>query len=122
MTTIEKINLISGKIQQLLHKQQDMIGQNQALQAMLEQQKALLLQEQEENSRLRADLTITQRELERRTLVEGDLKIKVSELEVQVESLRNGSGSMDKATREAMEKQLEHYIKEIDKCIALLSQ
>ena len=122
MTTIEKINLISSKVQQLLNKQQDMMAKNQELSSTLELERSLLQKLHEENTLLKSRMDATQKELERRSFVEVELKIKVSELEAQVDNLKNTKGTMDEASRKAMEKQLNHYIKEIDKCIALLSQ
>lgn len=122
MTTIEKINLITGKVQQLLIKQQELIDRNKALENMLEHQKKIGQEQVEANSQLRSDLEMTKKELDRRSMVERELKTKVSELETQVDALNSTAGKMDAATREAMEKQLNHYIKEIDKCISLLSQ
>lgn len=122
MTTIEKINLISSKVQQLLQKQQELIVENQELSSTLEQERSLLQKLQEENTSLKSRMDTTQKELERRSFVEVELKIKVSELEAQVDNLKNTSGTMDDASRKAMEKQLNHYIKEIDRCISLLSQ
>lgn len=122
MTTIEKINLITGKVQQLLIKQQELIDRNKALENMLEHQKKIGQEQVEANIQLRSDLEMTKKELDRRSMVERELKTKVSELETQVDALNSTAGKMDAATREAMEKQLNHYIKEIDKCISLLSQ
>ena len=122
MTTLEKINLISSKVQQLLNKQQDMMAKNHELSSTLELERSLLQKLHEENTLLKSRMDATQKELERRSFVEVELKIKVSELEAQVDNLKNTKGTMDEASRKAMEKQLNHYIKEIDKCIALLSQ
>ena len=122
MTTIEKINLITQKAQLLLDKQQELTIRDQELTANLEQEKTLAKQLQEENAMLKSTLQTVQQELQRRSTVEAELKQKVSELEAQVEMHRNATGSMDEATRKSMEKQINHYIKEIDRCIALLSQ
>lgn len=122
MTTIEKINLITRKVQQLLGKNQELLHRNQELQSSLEQERTTSLQALEENSLLKAALETAQTELERKSYREVELKINVSELEAQVENLKHTSSNLDEASRKAMEKQLNQYIKEIDRCIALLSQ
>lgn len=122
MTTIEKINLITQKVQLLLDKQQDLTVRHQELTVSLDQEKAIAQQLQEENAMLKSTLHTVQQELQRRAAVEMELKQKVSALEAQVEMQRNATGTMDEATRKSMEKQINHYIKEIDRCIALLNQ
>jgi hypothetical protein len=93
-TPTEQIERIRLKIQGLLKKQQ-----------LLEK----------ENEKLRA-------ELDRRAGIEQELKAKVGQLEEQVNLLKASSGQMDEMSKKAFEKQLNHYIKEIDRCIAMLSQ
>jgi regulator of replication initiation timing len=93
-TPNEQIERIKAKIQALLKKQQ-----------LLEK----------ENEKLKADL-------ERRTGIEHELKDKVVQMEEQVSLLKASSGKLDEASKKAFEKQLNHYIKEIDRCIAMLSQ
>jgi hypothetical protein len=39
-----------------------------------------------------------------------------------VNVLKVSTGQMDEASKKAFEKQLNHYIREIDRCIAMLSQ
>lgn len=122
MTTIEKINLITEKVQRLLKEQQELIAANQALTTQLEQEKAQAQQRQQEQVALAGSLEQVQKELERRSVVEAELKTKVSALEAQLTQQGNTAGTMDEASKKAMEKQINFYIKEIDKCIALLSQ
>lgn len=122
MTTLEKINLITGKVQQLLDKQQALTHHNQELSADLQQEKELTQQLQVENLELKQQLHTIQQDLERSRLEEAALKLKVSVLEAQVEEQRNAAGTLDDASRKAIEKQINHYIKEIDRCISLLSQ
>lgn len=93
-TPNEQIERIKTKVQALLKKQQSL---------------------EKENEKLRA-------ELERRTGLEQELKDKVVLMEEQVSLLKASSGKMDDASRKAFEKQLNHYIREIDRCIAMLSQ
>ncbi len=93
-TPTEQIERIRLKIQGLLKKQQSL---------------------EKENEKLKA-------ELDRRTGIELELKGKVSQLEEQVNLLKASTGQMDETSKKAFEKQLNHYIKEIDRCIAMLSQ
>lgn len=93
-TTNEQIERIKAKIQAVLKKQQ-----------LLEK----------ENEKLKA-------ELDRRTGIEHELKDKVVQMEEQVSLLKASSGKLDEASKKAFEKQLNHYIREIDRCIAMLSQ
>jgi regulator of replication initiation timing len=93
-TTNEQIERIKAKIQAVLKKQQ-----------LLEK----------ENEKLKA-------ELDRRTGIEHELKDKVVQMEEQASLLKASSGKLDEASKKAFEKQLNHYIKEIDRCIAMLSQ
>jgi regulator of replication initiation timing len=94
MKPIDQIEHIRQKVQGLLRKQSTL---------------------EKENEKLRA-------ELDRRSAVEAELKQKVSQLEEQVNVGKLSSGKMDDASRKAFEKQLNQYIKEIDRCIAMLSE
>ena len=47
---------------------------------------------------------------------------KIAELEQSVAVLRTLTGNMDEADKKALEKQLNLYIREIDRCIAMLSE
>jgi peptidoglycan hydrolase CwlO-like protein len=81
------------------------------IQAILKKQQTL----EKENEKLKTDI-------ERRLYLEKELKEKVGQLEEQTSLLKASSGQMDDASRKAFEKQLNHYIREIDRCIAMLSQ
>lgn len=81
------------------------------IQALLKKQQTL----EKENEKLKA-------EIDRRSSVEKELKDKVVQLEEQTHLLKASSGQMDEASKKAFEKQLSHYIREIDRCIAMLSQ
>ena len=94
MKPIDQIERIRQKVQGLLRRQTNL---------------------EKENEKLRA-------ELDRRSAVEAELKQKVSQLEEQVNVGKLSSGKMDDASRKAFEKQLNQYIKEIDRCIAMLSE
>ena len=93
-TPNEQIERIKAKIQTVLKKQQ-----------LLEK----------ENEKLKA-------ELDRRTGIEHELKDKVVQMEEQVSLLKASSGKLDEVSKKAFEKQLNQYIQEIDRCIAMLSQ
>ena len=81
------------------------------LQALLKEHQLL----QKENEKLRS-------EIGRKALIEQEMKEKTQQLEQQVNILKASSGQMDEASKKAFEKQLNHYIKEIDRCISMLSQ
>lgn len=90
----EQIKRITGKVETLLDKMQQL---------------------KEENERLKADLA-------KRAEAEQALMEKSRQMEEQVNELKANPGQMDDASRKAFEKQLNHYIREIDRCIALLGQ
>ena len=59
----------------------------------------------------------------------ADLKLKqdsnagkIAELEQSLAVLRTLTGKMDEQDKKALEKQLNQYIREIDRCIAMLSE
>ena len=81
------------------------------LQALVKEHQTL----QKENEKLRS-------EIGRKALIEQEMKEKTQQLEQQVNILKASSGQMDEASKKAFEKQLNHYIKEIDRCISMLSQ
>lgn len=78
-------------------------------------------------SRLLRDLNGTERENERlRNEAESlrrreqELTTRCRELEEQVAVLKAAAGRLDDETRKELEKRLGQYIREIDRCIALL--
>ena len=91
---VENIKRINTKLQQLLR-------QYQLLQKENEQQKNVII--------------------ELRTSQENDL-LRISQLEQQVGILKSAAGKMNEADRKVYEKQINQYIREIDKCIGLLSE
>ena len=122
LNTTEQIQRITEKVRNLLSLQETLRDENQQLKADLENvtKNADLLREE-------LALLITERqelktELERQLPLEQALKVQITELEDQISRLQSSPGKMDDATRKTFEKQLNHYIKEIDRCIALLSQ
>ena len=81
------------------------------LQSLLKDHHAL----QKENEKLRSEIS-------RKAGIELEMKEKTKQLEEQVNILKASTGQMDEASKKAFEKQLNHYIREIDRCIAMLSQ
>ncbi len=94
MKPIEQIDRIRTKVQALVKKQRVL---------------------EKENEKLRT-------ELNRKQGVELELKEKVGHLEEQLNLAKVSGGQMDEVSKKALEKQLNQYIKEIDRCIAMLSQ
>jgi ABC-type iron transport system FetAB ATPase subunit len=81
------------------------------LQSLLKDHLAL----QKENEKLRAEIT-------RKAGIELEMKEKTLQMEAQINILKASTGQMDEASKKAFEKQINHYIREIDRCIAMLSQ
>ena len=90
----ENIKRINGKLQQLLKQYQ-------------------LLQK--ENGQLTNELK------ELKISRENDLN-RIIQLEQQVGILKSAAGKMDETDKKLFEKHINQYIKEIDKCIGLLSE
>ncbi len=84
---------------------------NQKLQQLLKQY--LFLRKENEKLRLTVANLQTARELETE---------KISKLEQQVSILKSSIGQMKEPDKKIFEKQINQYIKEIDKCIGLLSE
>ena len=70
---------------------------------------------QKENERLKAEL-IPAKEREMRFLEQ------VESLEQKVMILRAGTGKMNEAEKKELDKKLHGYLKEIDRCISMLSE
>ena len=68
-----------------------------------------------ENSRLKEELDKTKQE----TALQQQ---NVDELRQQVNVMKLGSGDMSEADKKEFEKRINSYLKEIDRCIALLSE
>jgi len=84
---------------------------NIKLQQLLKQYQLL----QKENERLK----ITSVKLEEQNAQLGEA---VGQLEQKVQLLKAAAGQMDELDKKALEKKINLYLKEIDKCIALLSE
>jgi ABC-type iron transport system FetAB ATPase subunit len=80
------------------------------LQQLLKQQAVLY----KENQRLK-------KELEKATGLNEEKQALVQALQQQTDVLKLGSGTMDEAEKNALGKRIDVYLKEIDKCLALLN-
>lgn len=81
------------------------------LQLLLRQRETLL----KENSRLKEEVRKLQQ------AKHGDFE-RLEQLQQQVEILRTTKGEMSESEKRTLEKRLGQYIREIDRCIALLSE
>ncbi len=68
-----------------------------------------------ENERLRE-------ELEKKTAAETKLREQTKLMEQQLNMLKATSGQLDEQAKKDLQKQLNHYIKEIDRCITMLGE
>lgn len=84
---------------------------NKKLQQLLKQYQFL----QKENERLNKEATVS------KTAQQRDIG-QIEQLKQQVAILKTAAGMMNEVDKKAFDKQLNHYIKEIDKCIGLLSE
>jgi len=85
---------VNDKLQQLVHQHQILLKENERLKKNVGS-----LQEKEESQ----------------------LK-KIEALEMKVAALKAATGRLDEAEKKELDKRLSHYIREIDRCIALLSE
>jgi hypothetical protein len=93
-TTEQHLKRIQDKVQQLLKQQVSLQKENLALKEELDTIK-------KETSQFREDSAT---------------------LKQQVEILKYSNGEMDEADKKQFEKRINTYLKEIDRCIAMLSQ
>ena len=91
----------SEQLETVLHKVNRLIRQYKVL--------------EKENERIR-------QELEKKSEAESLLKEKAVQLEQQLNLIRASGGEGDETSRKELEKQLNHYIREIDRCISILGQ
>ena len=70
---------------------------------------------EKDNERLR-------QELGKKSEAEQLLREQTRQLERQVQLLKAASGAMDEQGKKELQKQLNHYIREIDRCISLLGE
>lgn len=93
-TTVEQLERVSTKVVKLIKDCQGL---------------------QKENLRLKEELL-------RKNESEQKMQDHARMLERQLQLLKAASGEMDDKGRKELQKQLNHYIKEIDRCIALLGE
>lgn len=101
----------AGRNQKMSNNTQHLKSIQEKLQLLLKNHAAL----QKENRLLKI-------ELEKAILQSGEQQKNVEDLKQQVGILKMGAGEMNSADKKEFEKKLNAYIKEIDKCIALLSK
>lgn len=94
MTVDQQFNIVNDKLQLLLKQ---------------------LVRVQRENERLRSELEAS------RSNEQAALQ-RIDELEQQTAILKYAAGEMDEKDKKEFEKKINQYIREIDKCIAFLSQ
>lgn len=94
MTVDQQFNIVNDKLQQLLRQH---------------------LRLQKENAELRM-------ELERCKETDSQRLVRIDELQQQVAILKHAAGTMTDKDKKEFEKKINQYIREIDKCIAYLSQ
>jgi hypothetical protein len=94
MSEQDQLTRITGKLQQLLRKHEVLLKENEKLRTEVAELK------------LKQDFNTG----------------KIAELEQSVAVLRTLTGNMEEQDKKALEKQLNHYIREIDRCIAMLSE
>jgi cell division septum initiation protein DivIVA len=94
MSLDNQFNIIYEKLQQLLKQHHKLKRENEQLKKELQEQKDSELQAQQ----------------------------KMEYLQQQISILKLAGGDMNEADKKEFEKKINNYIKEIDKCIAFLSQ
>jgi cell division septum initiation protein DivIVA len=94
-----------------------MSEQDQAIRITAKLQQLVRTHEQllKENAKLRTEVSELKQKQE-------NSAGKIAELEQSVAVLRTLTGNMDEPDKKALEKQLNLYIREIDRCIAMLSE
>ena len=80
------------------------------LQQLLRQQVLL----QKENQQLK-------KELEKTTALHAEKQVLLQNLQQQSDAVKLGSGAISDAEKNALSKRIDLYLKEIDKCLALLN-
>ncbi len=94
MTVDQQFTILNEKLQQLLKQYNRLQKENERLKEELQQSKSSGVETQH----------------------------KMDELQQQLSILKLGSGEMNEKDKKEFEKKINHYIREIDKCISFLSQ
>ena len=90
----EQLNRITGKLQELVKKYDNL---------------------KKENERLKSELLPAKER-------EVGLLDQIGKLEQKIMVLKTGMGKLDDADKKELDKRLHSYLKEIDKCISMLSE
>lgn len=90
----EQLNRITGKLQELVKKYDNL---------------------KKENERLKSELLPAKER-------EVGLLEQIGKLEQKIMVLKTGMGKLDDADKKELDKRLHSYLKEIDKCISMLSE
>ena len=94
MTVDQQFNIVNEKLQQLLRQY----------------------------NRLQKEADKLREELQEARNKETETKQRMEELQMQVSILRAATGDMNEKDKKEFERKINQYIREIDKCIAYLSQ
>ena len=94
MSVDQQFNIINDKLQQLIKHQTRLKKENERLRLVLQ--------------------SFTEKET--------NYQQKIDELSQQISILKLGAGDMNEKDKKDFERKINHYIKEIDKCIAFLGQ
>jgi prefoldin subunit 5 len=92
----------------------DINSQLQLLQVKLQQLLKNYQQLQKENGQLKKELT-------KKSAETNELKEKVQQVEQQIDVLKLSKSGFDETEKVVLEKRIDIYLKEIDKCLALLN-
>ena len=84
---------------------------NEKLQQLLKQYRAV----QKENEKLKKELTGIKD-------LQSERNRQIDELEQKVSILKTATNNLNEEDRRDLEKRINHYVKEIDRCIGLLSE
>jgi len=84
---------------------------NEKLQQLLKQYRAV----QKENEKLKKELTGIKD-------LQAQRNRQIDELEQKVSILKTATNNLNEEDRKDLEKRINHYVKEIDRCIGLLSE
>ena len=84
---------------------------NEKLQQLLKQYRSV----QKENEKLKKELAIVKD-------LQTERARQIDELEQKVSILKTATNNMNEEDRKDLEKRINHYVKEIDRCIGILSE
>jgi len=88
----------------------------------IEQIRAKVMQLARQYKSLETEHEKLKAELDKKSAAESQLRERSQAMEKQLQLLKAASGLSDNAGRKELEKQINHYIREIDRCITLLGE